>query len=1142
MLIPFSFVLLFSTDLLQPVGSHLPDGVLLNQETRKVVSCDADVITSVLYNATSDQKKLPSPSGAHWTISTKANEQLTQYQPLQYLHGNWYGSSYWSGPDWTRVGKNWQHTGQNTASVRTFEAPKRGTVAITGRMYKADTNKGGGDGVRGVIRHQNAVLWSEEIAGNDTRGASFNLTVPVEKHDRIRFELYKRKEIAYDTTYWDPVIAYEEGPAFRASDGFSGRKKGSGCWDYEMVPYDEQPDRASTLYWFSSDFALQKRSLQTGQTVSLRPLTTLPFAVLVFGEGGRGIVVGTEPNTFCALHITLSDAGSIGLDLLPEKPFSLKAHERKPLPALFASTHKGHHIEGMRKLQELISSDEAPLETCRQSVADAYKLLCTGREGFPDKRFGKAPSLDFFAMIQEDWEEQDKCGSDARLYRLRTAEHLERARSMIEKRSGDGPLPQFLEDAAGQLAALKAQVNAPPFCIQSARSLYFKVRLLKRHIALSHPLMRFGELLFCKRVPTSYSHLVMQYFGWRARPGGGLYILEEPGFSPAHRRILPERFEKGNVLEPRLSFDGNEIVFSFVRCPQDERFAPQDMGNTVDEGRYHIYRMKIDGTDLTQLTRGPWDDLMPAWLPDGGIVFSSTRRRGYARCFGGQFSRRWHVYTLHRMDRDGTSLRTISFHDTNEWFPAVSAHGNILYSRWDYIDRDAVTHQNLWAVRPDGTNPVALWGNAAPSPHCTFQIQPVPNADSYVFTASAHHSIAGGSIVLVDPDIHDDSHLALTRITPEVPFPEAESRNIRTYYAAPWPLSETHFLVAYSPYPLVWEPGGNRKNALGIYLLDRSGNRELLFRDSEIGSTNPCPLRPRRRPPVVPDVRSDKNSGEGELCLVDVYQGLEKVKRGAVKQIRVVQIFPKTTPVANSPAIGIAGEENARAVLGTVAVASDGSARFKVPAETPLLFQALDADGFAVQTMRSLTYLQRGERLSCIGCHENRMTAPPHGMPEAMQHPPSALQPGPFGGRPLSFTEVVQPVLDRHCIHCHSGKEKTTPLDLTGAPFKRFTRSYVSLATARTTAKPGKPSELLVPRFAARNQVQTTPAGGEFGAKGSALIRLLKEDHYNVELTREEYGRIALWIDCNAVFYGAYDPEKQAQQREGKRIPMPSIQ
>ena len=231
-----------------------------------------------------------------------------------------------------------------------------------------------------------------------------------------------------------------------------------------------------------------------------------------------------------------------------------------------------------------------------------------------------------------------------------------------------------------------------------------------------------------------------------------------------------------------------------------------------------------------------------------GLRFARRGAKATRGAFGDQFSPRWHVYTMHRMDADGGNLRTLSFHDTNEWFPTVSHTGQILYDRWDYIDRDAVTHQNLWAMRPDGTNPLAVWGNASPTPHCSFQPQPIPESGKIIFTASAHHSITGGSIAIVDPSVSDNSQKAILRITPSIPFPEAEGSDIREYYNAPWPLSEKYYLVAYSPVPLVWEPRANPANALGIYLLDAFGNRELIYRDLEIGSTNPCPLVPRSDP------------------------------------------------------------------------------------------------------------------------------------------------------------------------------------------------------------------------------------------------------------------------------------------------------
>jgi len=712
-----------------------------------------------------------------------------------------------------------------------------------------------------------------------------------------------------------------------------------------------------------------------------------------------------------------------------------------------------------------------------------------------------------------------------------------------------------------------------------------------------------GPMLFCKRVPTSYSHLVMQYFGWRARAGGGLFVLDRPGCSLACRDILDGKLSGGNVLEPRLSWDAQRIVFSFVQVAGEE-YDPARLDNAADEGFYHVYDVSVDGSGLRQLTRGPYDDLMPTYLPDGGIVFCSTRRRGYARCFGAQFSPRWHVYTLHRMDGGGGDLRALSFHDTNEWFPAVSSSGSILYSRWDYIDRDAVTHQNLWTTRPDGSNPQALWGNATAAPHCAFQIQPIPGSHKIAFTASAHHSIAAGSIVVVDPAVARDGEAALSRITPEIPFPEAESRDIREYYEAPWPLSEDDFLVGYSPLPLVWEPGANPANAVGICLLDRWGNRELIYRDPEIGSTNPCPLVPRPVPPALPSQLAHKGispiserqvstggqtvgpkldvsppgSGElahngispiserqvssdgqaagpklglspsGEMILLDIYQGLAGVPRGNIRQLRVVQIFPKTTHVAGSPPIGLAGEENGRAILGTVPVEPDGSARFLVPAQRPLLFQALDANGFAYQTMRSVTYVQPGERVSCVGCHEGRMSTPVPSvaLAAALRRGPSPLDPGPLGGRPFSFVEVVQPVLDQHCVRCHGGEKTEGKIDLTRTPAGAFTKSYLALCGDRdfwhTLTNPTNAAEALVPRFGARNQIQVSPPGGMYGALGSRLLRLLQKGHYEVKLTPDDFSRLAAWIDLNAIFYGVNNPEDQARLLRGEIIPMPEIQ
>ena len=92
-------------------------------------------------------------------------QNAARYRDLTYRNDVWYGSTYWTGPDWTRVGKDWHHPGTNTPSVRRFTVPRDGRATITGRAYKLDANAGGGDGVRLSIRHGSRTVWKAEIDG-----------------------------------------------------------------------------------------------------------------------------------------------------------------------------------------------------------------------------------------------------------------------------------------------------------------------------------------------------------------------------------------------------------------------------------------------------------------------------------------------------------------------------------------------------------------------------------------------------------------------------------------------------------------------------------------------------------------------------------------------------------------------------------------------------------------------------------------------------------------------------------------------------------------------------------------------------------------------------------------------------------------
>ncbi|MDZ7617401.1 MAG: hypothetical protein U1E05_10370, partial [Patescibacteria group bacterium] len=507
-----------------------------------------------------------------------------------------------------------------------------------------------------------------------------------------------------------------------------------------------------------------------------------------------------------------------------------------------------------------------------------------------------------------------------------------------------------------------------------------------------------------------------------------------------------------------------------------------------------------DGSGLVQLTDGAYNDFDPCHLPDGRIAFISERRGGYLRCGGS--APRWPSpnYTLHSLEPDGSDIITLSYHETQEWNPSVNHEGMIVYSRWDYVDRDTNVAHHKWLCYPDGRDPRAFHGNYPSGerndrPWMEMQVRAIPGSHRYVAVAAAHHGHEFGSLVLIDTRPEDDGAMSqLTRLTPEVAFPESEGRPTRDFmaYGTPWPLSEDDYLVVYD------SESTNR----GIYWMDRFGNRELIYRDPDISCYAPMPLRSRPTPPIIPrqtvQAASDVAAADGKIppatiAVMNVYDGhFEWPEDTTIDALRIIHVLPKTTSPANQPRIGIASGANARAVLGTVPVEADGSAYFEAPVGKAIFFQALDADGMAVQSMRSATYVHPGEQLKCQGCHERKHTPPDlsRGVPLALQRGPSAIRPEPEGSNPFNYVRLVQPVLDRHCTECHQ-KEKA--VDLGGAiegPHG-FTRSYNNLAQKYGFYYNSTNGSF---KHATRGGARTEP--GKFGAREAKLTEYLGESHH----------------------------------------------
>ncbi|MEA3368210.1 MAG: hypothetical protein U9R68_08870, partial [Planctomycetota bacterium] len=230
------------------------------------------------------------------------------------------------------------------------------------------------------------------------------------------------------------------------------------------------------------------------------------------------------------------------------------------------------------------------------------------------------------------------------------ADVLLRRTAALLARLGEMPVPPDLSKAAGELADLKRRASrTDPEQTIARYALFHEAMRLRRRIALSNPLLDFDRILFIQRHDAGGPfHMCDQYYGCNARPGGGLFVLEDP-FGPQPRlrnllegarvasgRLKGERLEGGSFLSPELTFDARTIYFAWTQAQAKRTYQ------WTPECCYHVFRVAADGTGLRQLTDGPWDDFDPCALPSGRVAFVSLRRGGYLRC-----GRHCPTYALH---------------------------------------------------------------------------------------------------------------------------------------------------------------------------------------------------------------------------------------------------------------------------------------------------------------------------------------------------------------------------------------------------------------------------------------------------------------------------------------------------------------
>jgi len=610
-------------------------------------------------------------------------------------------------------------------------------------------------------------------------------------------------------------------------------------------------------------------------------------------------------------------------------------------------------------------------------------------------------------------------------------------------------------------------------------------------------------------------------------PGASLDLLTFDGPYGTLERIVDD--PDGMIRNPDVSYDGKRVLFAWKKSDRHDD--------------YHLYELNLDrlacptcASDTRQLTSGRGiADFEGVYLPDGNICFSSTR------CFQAVDCNWVEVSNLYLMDGDGGHIRRVGFDQVHTVLPTVTDDGRVLYTRWEYNDRGQIFPQPLFQMNPDGTNQREFYGGISWFPTNIIHARKIPGSTKVFAIATGHHRPGNGKLAVIDPGKGRQEASGVQLVAP---VRHTEPVRVDAYgrdgnqFQYPYPLDESHCLVSLAL------PGPDGKpSRFNIYFTDIDGRRELLVQGRDKNPGTGCrqivPLAPRPAVHVRPR-NLDYGKDTGTFYVQDIHEGLglAGVPRGIVKRLRVVALQFRCASIGSVQQKGEGGSSgmmtpisvgnacwDVKVVLGSATVHSDGSAFFTAPARTPVYFQALDARGRVVQTMRSWTTLMPGEAQACVGCHEHKNGAPRArvAVSQALAGGPEALEPFYGPARGFSFMKEVQPVLDRHCVRCHRpGKDKPYlrgALTTIGRMKRKFSESYLALTHTKKTN--GDHSHPMV------NWIDCMSGPGPLppyhrGSATSKLMTLLDEGHEGVTLSREELDRIACWIDLLVPFCGDY--------------------
>ncbi len=590
-----------------------------------------------------------------------------------------------------------------------------------------------------------------------------------------------------------------------------------------------------------------------------------------------------------------------------------------------------------------------------------------------------------------------------------------------------------------------------------------------------------------KVVFTGRKYEANHLFEIRFYPGGNLFLLDslKPG---ALARNLTN-LKAGDVQDPEVSYDADRVLFSMRRDAHDT---------------WHLWEMDVDGSALKQLTFGPQDDVNAAYLPDGRIVFCSTRPG-----FMDEYHRE-PAALLHVMNADGTGVEQISFNLSHDVTPTMLSDGRILYPRWEH--HGPFNRFPLFAVNPDGTGLFQYYGaRERPS---FFEPQEMADGRVVVVLSPAANRFLSGPLGIIDGFGVSASHVVITPgVKMERIYPETSPKGNK--YRSPYPLPDGRLLVSYAEKG-TWD--------FGLYTLGLDGqNRRLIYNNPDLMEFNPKPVLPRERQRVIPAI-TDPSKTTGTFFGTNAYlNSLAQVPPGEIKSLRVVEGLPR--PAGGDTKVSINRIHEVKRILGEVPIYPDGSFFFEAPANTPLHFQTIGQDGIMLTNQRTWLWVKPGENRGCIGCHAVRESSPvTKTIPMAMRHPPTKV--GLDWDKilpPITFVKDVQPILSRKCVKCHSysdtDRDKLPAGGLDLAPDDSYAYS-VAYANVRysVVADSSPRTSYLVWKILGKQLAPYARARARRPRNTELKGNVMPPPKSGLTLTAAEKQTIVKWIELGAVY------------------------